>query len=85
MVRRVHPTGEAFVVQEVFGLCPVPSGAEADESLHTRKEDATEHGKMLKRIFKLKEGTRRQRGRMGSRGRKTKGHGERVQEAEGGI
>ena len=38
MVRRVHPTGEAFVVQEVFGLCPVPSGAEADESLHTRKE-----------------------------------------------
>ena len=45
------------MAQEVFGLCAVPSGAEADEPLQTRK---TRHERVwtnvLKRIFKLEEG-----------------------------
>ena len=43
------------VVQEVFGLCAVPSGTEADE-LQARKERRERVRKMLKIILQLEEG-----------------------------
>ena len=45
------------MVQEVFGLCAVPSGAEADEQLQTRKRRTRKStGILIKRILKPEEG-----------------------------
>ena len=50
LVRRVDPNGEGRgVVQEVFGLCSVPSGSETDEPLWIRKEGHEGHGKMFQK------------------------------------
>ena len=56
-VRRLDRHGEAFgVVQEVLGLCAVPSGIEADEPLQAREE---RHGRVrdnVQKILELEEG-----------------------------
>ena len=72
------------MVQEVLGLCAVPSGTDADGP---EKKDPTEYGHMLKIIFKLEEGEvpdRNAKGWIIEENGKKKSHKERLQEAKGG-
>ena len=53
MERDFNPYGEALVwCREVFGLCAVPSGTEADESLKARKEGHDRPRNVLQIILK---------------------------------
>ena len=57
MVRRVDPHGAALVsCRKMLGLCPVPSGAEADEPQQTKEEGHKRTRKdVLKKILKLEK------------------------------